>query len=99
MQPYFRRARLSRLADRIRHAAPPVTPKDLESRLNEEALRYFNLTGEEFRDRYLAGAIPEPDRAEVIRVAMLIAPSIPPRHRTERGWLRNGPMHVGKNHT
>lgn len=40
--------------------------------LDRQARRYLNMSGEEFARAYKAGEIPEPDRSEVIRVAILL---------------------------
>jgi hypothetical protein len=40
--------------------------------LDRQAKKYLNMSGAEFLAKYRAGEIPDPDRPEVIRVAMLI---------------------------
>jgi len=42
------------------------------ARLDRAARKYLNMSGEEFVRRYHAGDIPDPDRSEVIRLAMLM---------------------------
>ena len=40
--------------------------------LDRQARRYLNLSGEDFARLYRAGQIPDQDRSEVIRVALLL---------------------------
>lgn len=40
--------------------------------LDRQAKKYLNMSGAEFLAKYRAGEIPDPDRPEVIRVALLI---------------------------
>ena len=40
--------------------------------LNRQAKKYLNMSGDEFVRDYRAGRIPDPDRSEVHRVAILI---------------------------
>ncbi len=40
--------------------------------LDVQARKYLGMSGEEFARKYQAGEIEEPDRADVLRVAMLI---------------------------
>ena len=40
--------------------------------LDRQARKYLGMGGDEFVRRYRAGEIEEPDRSEVVRVAMLI---------------------------
>jgi hypothetical protein len=40
--------------------------------LDRQARKYLGMSGEEFVRRWRAGEIEEPDRSEVLRVAMLI---------------------------
>jgi hypothetical protein len=40
--------------------------------LDRQARKYFGISGTEFIRRYRAGEIDDPDRTDVLRVAMLI---------------------------
>jgi hypothetical protein len=40
--------------------------------VDAHARKYLNMSGEEFMARYAAGDIPDPNRPEVVRVAILI---------------------------
>ncbi len=40
--------------------------------VDAHARKYLNMSGDEFMTRYAAGDIPDPDRSEVARVAILI---------------------------
>lgn len=40
--------------------------------VDRQARKYLGMSGEEFIARYAAGDIPDPDRSDVIRVAMLL---------------------------
>lgn len=40
--------------------------------VDAQARKYLNMSGEEFINRYAAGDIPDPDRSEVFRVAILL---------------------------
>ena len=40
--------------------------------LDRQARKYLGMSGEEFVRKYRAGEIEDPDRSDVIRVAMLI---------------------------
>lgn len=40
--------------------------------LDRQARRYLNMSGEEFARAYREGEISDPDRSEVIRVALLL---------------------------
>lgn len=95
---YSRRSKSSRLAGKIGYVASLMTPEEQALRLDQEARRCFGMSGDEFRTRYLAGQIPEPDRTEVIRVAMLLGPADPAQHRSERGWWRPRLTHPGRSH-
>lgn len=49
-----------------------VSREEGVARLDRAARKYLNMSGEEFVRRYRAGEIPDPDRSEVIRLAMLM---------------------------
>lgn len=49
-----------------------VSPKRGRAILDREARRYLNMSGAEFRVAYREGRIEDPDRSEVVRVAMLL---------------------------
>lgn len=49
-----------------------VTVRRGEKLLDEQAQKYLKMSGTEFAQKYRAGEIPDPDRSEVIRVAMLL---------------------------
>jgi hypothetical protein len=40
--------------------------------LNRQARKYLGMSGDEFARKYRAGEIPDPDRTDVRRVAMLL---------------------------
>ncbi len=40
--------------------------------LDRQARKYLGMTGPEFAEKYRANEIPDPDRSDVIRVAMLL---------------------------
>lgn len=40
--------------------------------VDKQARKYLGMSAEEFAARYEAGDIPDPDRSEVIRVAILL---------------------------
>lgn len=40
--------------------------------VDTQARKYLGMSGDEFIARYAAGDIPDPDRSDVIRVAMLL---------------------------
>ncbi|MCC6790814.1 MAG: hypothetical protein IT336_03965 [Thermomicrobiales bacterium] len=40
--------------------------------LDRQAQKYLGMSGDEFARKYRAGQIPDPDRSEVVRVAMLL---------------------------
>lgn len=63
-----RRSRPSLLVTRYEF----VTKARGEKLLDRAARRYLGMSGPEFVRRYRADDIPDPDRAAVIRVAMLI---------------------------
>lgn len=49
-----------------------VSPARGKRLLDRQARRYLRMSGAEFTAKYRAGELPDPDRPEVIRVAMLI---------------------------
>ncbi|HEU0115516.1 MAG TPA: hypothetical protein VFQ80_12610 [Thermomicrobiales bacterium] len=49
-----------------------VSVAEGERILDRQAQKYLGMSGAEFARRYRAGTIEEPDRSEVIRVAMLL---------------------------
>jgi hypothetical protein len=40
--------------------------------LDRQARKYLGMSGDEFARQYRAGELPDPDRSEVARVAMLL---------------------------
>jgi hypothetical protein len=40
--------------------------------LDRQAQKYLGMSGDEFAIKYRTGQIPDPDRSEVVRVAMLL---------------------------
>lgn len=40
--------------------------------LDRQARKYLGMSGAEFAEKYRANEIPDPDRSDVIRVAMLL---------------------------
>lgn len=67
-------ARLKRTARRRPTVAryDYVSPRRGAAILDREARRYLNMSGAQFRAAYRAGTIEDPDRSEVVRVAMLL---------------------------
>lgn len=69
-----------RPAKRGRKITPPISdapydylsPSDGQRLLDHLARRYMNMSGPECVAKYQAGELEDPDRSEVIRVAMLI---------------------------
>lgn len=59
-----------RLASRVRFNY--VTAKRGRDLLDRQARRYLGMSGAQFKAAYRAGTIPDPDRSDVIRVAMLL---------------------------
>ncbi len=49
-----------------------VTVRRGQKLLNQQAQKYLKMSGTEFAQKYRAGEIQDPDRSEVIRVAMLL---------------------------
>lgn len=49
-----------------------ISPAHGKRLLDRQARRYLKMSGAEFVAKYRAGEIPDPDRSEVVRVAMLI---------------------------
>lgn len=52
--------------------AVQVTRGEGRAILDRQARKYLGMSGEEFARRYRAGQLPDPNRADVIRVAMLL---------------------------
>lgn len=49
-----------------------VTRSEGHKILDRQAQKYLGMSGDEFARKYRAGQIPDPDRSEVVRVAMLL---------------------------
>lgn len=49
-----------------------VSRREAAQLLDRQARKYLGMSGDEFVRRYRAGDIDDPDRSDVIRVAMLI---------------------------
>lgn len=49
-----------------------LTDKQGTALLDRQARKYLNMSGEEFRRKFEAGTIDDPDRSEVIRVSMIL---------------------------
>lgn len=49
-----------------------ISPDEGEKLLDKQARKYLNMSGEEFRRRYRAGQIEDPERSEVVRVSLLL---------------------------
>lgn len=49
-----------------------VSPKEGLALLDRQAQRYLGMSAREFIDRWERGMIDDPDRPEVVRVAMLL---------------------------
>jgi len=60
------------IAVSTRNKAVPVTRREGHRILDAQARKYLNMSGAEFATKYRAGEIPDPDRSDVIRVAMLL---------------------------
>lgn len=69
-RPAKRSQRVARPAARMPYDY--ISPARGKRLLDRQARRYLKMSGAEFRAKYRAGKIPDPDRSEVIRVAMLI---------------------------
>ena len=65
-----RRPRVNRSSATARYVI--VTRARGRKLLDREAKKRFKMSGAEFARKYRAGEIPDPDRADVIRVAMLL---------------------------
>jgi hypothetical protein len=50
----------------------PVSRDEGVAILDRQARKYLHMSGDEFAQRYRAGTIEDPDRSEVLRVAMLL---------------------------
>jgi len=68
MSPSVRPAQRQTEADGIRY----VTHLEGIEILDRQARKYLGMSGDEFVRRYRSGEIDDPDRSDVIRVAMLI---------------------------
>lgn len=68
--PVTRRRSIARAAARVPYDY--ISPARGKRLLDRQARRYLKMSGAEFRAKYRAGELPDPDRSEVIRVAMLI---------------------------
>jgi hypothetical protein len=49
-----------------------VTSDEGKQLLDNQAQKYLGMSGEEFRRRYKAGEIEDPERSEVVRVSLLL---------------------------
>lgn len=49
-----------------------VSRREGQELLDRQARKYLGMSGEEFARQYRAGSIERPDRADVLRVAMLL---------------------------
>lgn len=71
---------MPRLSKNCRKVARPasftrfdfVSAKRGKVLLDRQARRYLNMSGAQFKAAYEAGEIPDPDRTDVIRVALLL---------------------------
>lgn len=69
-RPVTRRRKTARASARV--PFDYISPARGMRLLDRQARRYLQMSGADFRAKYRAGEIPDPDRSEVIRVAMLL---------------------------
>ena len=66
------RNRESRVTQNGSNGTVSVTRSEGLKILDRQARKYLGMSGDEFASKYRAGQIPDPDRSEVVRVAMLL---------------------------
>lgn len=49
-----------------------LSPEEGRELFDRQARRYLGMSGEEFARRWADGTIPDPDRTDVLRIAMLL---------------------------
>lgn len=49
-----------------------LTPEEARRLLEEQTMRYLGMSAEDFIRKWNAGEIEDPDRPEVMRIAMLL---------------------------
>ncbi len=67
---FMNRRKVARPASTLRFNY--ISPKRGRALLDRQARRYLRMSGPQFRTAYKAGMIPDPDRTDVLRVAMLL---------------------------